>query len=175
MKKLLAILSIAVLLCSCAAEKRLARFLERHPELQYVDTIYVHDTVIRPMETNTTTITLSDIITMDSIAKAASDTTVKATDSSLPMVIVATGRSEAALSANGDGTFSLASTAKPDTIVRVDTITQMHYVTAYKDRPVEVLKMRWWEKGLAFTGALALILAIIAIGAWALVKFAKPL
>ena len=174
MKKLFAILTIASLLCSCAAEKRLARFLERHPELQYVDTIILRDTTYLPMETNTTTISLSDLVAMDSIAKATSDTT-QATDSSLPMVNVATGRSEAAITANGNGTFTLASTAKPDTIFHTDTITQLHYITEYKDRPVEVYKMHWYEKGLAVFGAVALILVIIVIGAWTIVKFAKPL
>ena len=71
MKKLLAILSIAVLLCSCAAEKRLARFLERHPELHRIDTVYYHDTIVRPAEANTVNLTLSELIAMDSIAGVA--------------------------------------------------------------------------------------------------------
>lgn len=174
MKKILAILTIATLLCSCAAEKRLARFLERHPELHRIDTVLVHDTIILPAESNTVNFTLSELIAMDSIAKAAKDS-ANATDSTIPTVSVATDRSLAAITPKGNGTFDLTSTAKQDTIVRVDTCYVPSYLTEYKEVPVEVHKLYWWENGLMYIGALALVIILIITGAYIVAKFVKPI
>ncbi len=171
MKKLLAILTIATLLCSCAAEKRLARFLERHPELHRIDTVMIHDTIYLPADTAKIRLTLQEIIAMDSAARAASteekDTTIAAG--------VSNDRSSAALQANGDGTFDLSSIAKPDTIYKDHPVYVPHYITEYKDRPVEVYKQHWWQQGLMWIGVLATILAFIWLISYIIVKFAKPI
>lgn len=161
MKKLLAIIVIATLLGSCAAEKRLARFLQKHPELQRVDTTFIHDTIIQEKEVSTTKITLEELLAMDSIAKANRDSVGKTADHSKPTVSAATDRSHAALKANGDKTFDLESTAPQDTIVRTDTIYQPHYITEYKDREVIVYKQTWWQELLTSTGTIALIILIV--------------
>ena len=161
MKKLLAIIAIATLLGSCAAEKRLARFLQKHPELQRVDTTFIHDTIILEKEVSTTKITLEELLAMDSIAKANRDSVGKTADHSKPTVSAATDRSHAALKANGDKTFDLESTAPQDTIVRTDTIYQPQYITEYKDREVIVYKQTWWQELLTSTGTIALIILIV--------------
>ena len=176
MKKLFAILCIASLLCSCAAEKRLARFLERHPELQRIDTVYVTDTIFVAPDSASIQLTLSDLVAMDSIAKAASDSTNTTTAAThTPSASVTAGRSEAVITANGDGTFNLSAFQKPDTVVVRDTLYVPHLVTEYKDKPVEVYKMHWYEKIFAYGGAFVLIIAMVWLLAWIIVKFAKPL
>lgn len=163
MKKLLAIIVIATLLGSCAAEKQLARLLQKHPELQRVDTTFIHDTIIIEKEVSTTKITLDELLAMDSIAKANRDSVGKTADHTKPTVSAATNRSHAALKANGDKTFDLESTAPQDTIVRTDTIYQPHYITEYKDREVTVYKQTWWQELLTSIGTIALITLIIYI------------
>lgn len=171
MKKLLAILTIATLLCSCAAEKRLARFLERHPELQRIDTVMIHDTITLPADSAKIRLTLQQLIAMDSAARAASteekDTTITAG--------VSNDRSSAALQANGDGTFDLSAIAKPDTIYKDKPVYVPHYITEKEEVPVEVYKQRWWQEGLMWIGVLATLLAIIWLMSWIIVKFTKPL
>lgn len=163
MKKLLAIIVIATLLGSCAAEKQLARFLQKHPELQRVDTTFIHDTIIQEKEVSTTKITLEELLAMDSIAKANKDSVGNTADHIQPTVSAATDRSHAALKANGDKTFDLESTAPQDTIVRTDTVYQPHYITEYKDREVTVYKQTWWQELLTSIGTIALITLIIYI------------
>ena len=170
MKKLLAILTIATLLCSCSAEKRLARFLEHHPELQRIDTVMIHDTIILPADSAKIRLTLQQLIAMDSAARAASteeeDTTITAK--------VSNDRSSAALQANGDGTFDLSSIAKPDTIYKNKPVYIPHYITEKEKIPIEVYKQRWWQEGLMWIGILATLLSIIRLIAWFIVKFIKP-
>ena len=163
MKKLLAIIVIATLLGSCAAEKQLARFLQKHPELQRVDTTFIHDTIIQEKEVSTTKITLEELLAMDSIAKANRDSVGNTADHIQPTVSAATDRSHAALKANGDKTFDLESTAPQDTIVRTDTVYQPYYITEYKDREVTVYKQTWWQELLTSIGTIALITLIIYI------------
>lgn len=159
MKKILSILAIFTLLCSCAPEKRLARFLERHPELQRIDTVMIHDTIYLSADTAKIRLTLQQIIAMDSAARAASteekDTTIAAEASN--------DRSSAALQANGDGTFDLSSIAKPDTIYRDKPVPVPHYITEYKDRPVEVYKQHWYQEGFMWIGILATLIAVLYI------------
>ncbi len=173
MKKLIAIIVTALLLCSCAAEKQLARLLTKHPELQRVDTTFVHDTITLPQEKSTTTITLSELLAMDSIAKASRDSVGKTADQSQPTVSAATDRSHAAIKANGDKTFNLESTALPDTIVRTDTIYQPRYITEYKDKEVPVYKQTWWQHTLSTIGTIALILLIIYVITKTIIKHLK--
>lgn len=161
MKKLFAIIVIATLLGSCAAEKQLARLLQKHPELQRIDTTFIHDTIIIEKEVSTTKITLEELLAMDSIARANRDSVGKTADHTKPTVSAATDRSHAALKANGDKTFDLESTAPPDTIIRTDTIYQPHYITEYKDREIEVYKQTWWQELLTSIGSIALIVLVI--------------
>lgn len=167
MKKYIYILlSAIILLCTgCSAEKRLCRFLERHPELQYIDTTIIHDTIFLPEEKAVTEIDLSDLVAMDSIATAALSAENVDLHDSLPSKSVCTdsNRSSAALRAKGNGKFDLESFAKPDTIIRHDTITQLHYITEYKDKEVIIYKQKWWQKTLCWIGAIALLFIIIVL------------
>ena len=161
MKHLLAIIVIATLLCSCAAEKRLARFLTKHPELHRVDTIIKHDTIIQAAEVSTTTISLSELMAMDSLANATTDTTGKEADALT--VSATTDRSEAAITAKGNQTFEITSKAKADTILLCDTVYQPTYITEYKDKEVEIYKQKWWQEILTHIGMIALLIAIIYV------------
>lgn len=171
MKKLLYILTLAVVLSSCAAEKQLARFLKHHPELQRIDTVIIHDTIIIPADSATIRLTLQDIIAMDSAARAASteekDTTIAAG--------VSNDRSSAALQANGDGTFDLSAFAKPDTIYKDKPVYVPHLVTEYKDREVPVYKQYWWQAGFMFIGVLAVIIGMMILLIRIGMKYIKPL
>lgn len=159
MKKILSILAIVTLLCSCAPEKRLARFLERHPELQRIDTVMIHDTIITPPDTTILRLTLQEIIAMDSAARAAqtedTDTTIAAEASN--------DRSGAVLKARGDGTFDLQAITKPDTVYRDKPVPVPHYITEYKDREVEVYKQHWYQEGFMWIGILATLIAVLYI------------
>lgn len=57
---------IIILLFSCRAEKRIARFLDRHPELKENDTIYFKDTIIRE-EVRADTVLIWDSIQGDTV------------------------------------------------------------------------------------------------------------
>lgn len=172
MKKLLYIFALTVFLSACSAEKRLSRFLGKHPELQYVDTTYIHDTIYLPEERKTTEISLSDLVAMDSTATAALSAENMGLQDSLPSKSVCTDshRSSAALRAKGGGKFDLVAIATPDTIVRTDTITQDHYITGYKDRDVIVYKQKWWQEGLMWMGIFALVYIGIIISIKAIKK-----
>lgn len=182
MKKLFAIISIAILLGSCAAEKRLALLLKRHPELQSTDTTIIHDTVFLPQETNTTKFTLDELIKLDSIAKAqkkytypknSQDSVGKAADLTIPTVSAATDRSKASIKANGDKTFDLTTNALPDTIIHTDTVYQPKYITEYKEKEIEVYKQKWWQEILTSLGAITMIILIIYIAIRVIIKYAK--
>ena len=56
---------IAALLCSCAAEKRLAHLLAMHPELQHTDTLYKDRIIHLPAEQNSITFTLDQLKQID--------------------------------------------------------------------------------------------------------------
>lgn len=163
MKNSIVIIATALFLCNCSAEKQLAYLLAKHPELQYIDTTFINDTIYLPQEKSTTKITLEELLAIDSIAKANRDTAGKSADHARPTVSAATDRSHAAIKANGDKTFDLESTALPDTIIRTDTIYQPHYITEYKDREVTVYKQTWWEEILTSIGSLTLIAVIVYI------------
>lgn len=175
MKKLLTILSIATILCSCAPEKRLAHFLQRHPELQRIDTVCIHDTLTLAADSNAIMISLSDIIAMDSIASVASTEDQDTTTAHLTTVNVSGNRSNATLQALGNGQYLLASTAPPDTVIRYHYIYVPSYTTEYKDREVPVYKQRWYQEGFMWIGVIAFIVIILYVAIKALKTYIKPL
>lgn len=175
MKKLLAILSIAVLLCSCAAEKRLARFLERHPELHRIDTVYYHDTIVRPAEANTVNLTLSELIAMDSIASVALTEDQDTTTAHLATVNVSGNRSNATLQALGNGLFQMTASAPADTFYIEVPVEVPTYVTEYKDREVPVYKQKWYQEGFMWIGIIAFIIIVLYFGIKALKTYIKPI
>ena len=175
MKKLLAICCIASLLCSCAAEKRLARFLQRHPELQRIDTVVFHDTITLPADSNALVLTLSDLVAMDSIASAAKTEDTDSVASNTTSASVSTDRSKAALQALGNGNFKLSTTAPPDTIYLEKEVPVPHLVTEYKDKEVPVYKLKWWQQPLIWTGAFALLYIIIRLVLQIIAKYVKPI
>lgn len=166
MKKFLYITLLALLFCSCSAEKRLARFLAKHPELHHVDTVLVHDTVYLPAETNTINLTLSQLTAMDSTANAASvspQTASQDSSSITPSIGVATGRSEAALTALGNGLFQLSSTAKPDTIYRTDTLYRDNYITSTQYVDKTVYKQTPAQQAFSFIGVITVVGIVLLI------------
>lgn len=169
--------AIAILGTGCSAEKRLCRIIERHPELHYVDTIYKNDTVFLPTETKTAEFKLSDLVAMDSAASAApAPALIMSTQDSAyisPSIGVETRRAGAAIVAKGDGKFDLQTTAKPDTIVRTDTITVDHFITEYKDRPVTVYRQKDWQAALMWIGILTLAYLLLINIIKIIYKFVK--
>lgn len=166
MKKLINILAIAVVLCACSAEKQLGRLLYHHPELQRLDTLYFHDTVVLPYNSSTISVTLTEIQRMDSVANAAPDSnsSVVPIANSRPQVTTDTERSGAALTAKGDGKFDLTSYAKPDTVIRTDTIYQKAYITEYKEKEVIKYRMTTFQTimyGLGWFFSISFIIAVI--------------
>lgn len=175
MKKLFAILTIAAFLCSCSAEKRLANFLRHHPELQRIDTVVIHDTIIQEAQSNSIHLTLSDLIAMDAAASAAKTQDADSANSSPTSASVSTDKSQAALNALGNGNFELTSTAPPDTVFVDNFIEVPHLVTEYKDREVPVYKMYWWQEGFLWIGVFAFIYIIIRLVLQIITKYVKPI
>ena len=175
MKKLLSILTIATLLCSCAAEKRLARFLQRHPELQRIDTVYFRDTILLPADSNALILSLPDLVAMDSAASTVHSEDTDTTAHHPTTAVVSTDRSKAALQALGNGQFALSSVAPPDTVYLEKKVEVPHLVTEYKDREVPVYKQKWWQAGFMFIGVLTVVITLLILCIWIGMKYIKPL
>ena len=171
MKKLLYIVTLATLLCSCSAEKRLAYLLEHHPELRK-DSVYVIDTVlVHQADTATTTFTIEQLQQLlaqqdtsakgDNQAPAYADSTTHHKSSSNYICVENSG-SKAVIKPNADGTLSLQSMTKPDTITIRDTLHVPVYYTTYKDKLV--YKMNNAQTFFFGLGILFLILIALVIG-----------
>lgn len=175
MKKLLYILTMAATLLSCSPQKRLAYLLARHPELQSTrithihDTITINNTIFLPAETNTTTITLQELIAMDSVADSNGVMPSSESPTISQQTGVETDHSEAVLSAKGKGLFELQTYTKPDTIIVHDTcyidkdIETPEFYTATEYKEKEVYKMHWWQEMFYRMGVVALICLIMFI------------
>lgn len=162
MKKIVFLFLTATLLLSCSAERRLSVFLARHPELQHTDTLYIHDSIIRPEEKATTSFTLQDLSDLQEAAKTNPDTTQSKTLPS-PKIEVETNGSTAAITANPNGSFSLTSTQKPDTIYKDRFITVPSYVTQIKKEPVYINKLTSWQDFWVKFGKIAAVFIALAI------------
>lgn len=145
---------IAALLCSCAAEKRLAHLLAMHPELQHTDTLYKDRIIHLPAEQNSITFTLDELKQID---RQATNTSISQEEDKTPDIQVSTPRSQASIQAHGNGILTLNSTAPPDTIHLIDTVYQPYFVThtQYKDRIVHELNS--FQSFLCYTGVAALL------------------
>ena len=160
MRKIIYILAISVLLGACSAQQRLNRLLTNHPELHYVDTItktihvVVHDTLIITPDTNSISLTLNDIVSMDSMAN----------NDIINKVQVNSSHSGASLQALGKGQFQLNTFTKPDTVIIHDSIIKHvpvpvpTYITETEIKEVEVYKMKWYQETLCWIGGLTLII-----------------
>ena len=160
MRKIIYILAISVLLGACSAQQRLNRLLTNHPELHYVDTItktihvVVHDTLIITPDTNSISLTLNDIVSMDSMAN----------NDIVNEVQVNSSHSGASLQALGNGQFQLNTFTKPDTVIIHDSIIKHvpvpvpTYITETEIKEVEVYKMKWYQETLCWIGGLILII-----------------
>ena len=183
MRKIPYILLIAIIFASCAPQKRLARFLQHHPELQATrvveihDTVVVHDTIIQQPDTNTLNLTLNQILKLDSAANA--DHSI--TDSPSCTERVETNGSAAELKALGNGKFQLNTITKPDTIIIHDTVPVKgeaevpQYTTKIKEVPVIVHEQTWWQKILCWLGAALLAWLLVKLGMFIAKKWIKPI
>ena len=178
MKKLIYILTLATLLCSCSAEKQLARLLERHPEL-HKDTVYVIDTCfIYEADTNSVRFTLDDLAALqaqlqekqkhqdiqDSVALGTEDHDPLAANNSTlqqkPTQISAENKgSLASITPNADGSFNLNTITKPDTIFINKEVPVPVYFTEIKEKIVYEMN----QTQTFFFGLGILFLVIIAI------------
>lgn len=185
MRKTLHILLIALTFVACAPERRLARFLQNHPELQSTrivelhDTVTIHDTIILQPDTQTINLTLQQILAMDS---AASSTTAPF-DTNLRNCTterVETKGAGAELAAKGKGVFQLSTYTKKDTIIIHDTVPVKgeaeipEYTTKVKKIPVVVHEQTWWQKILSWLGAALIAWLLIKLGIFIASKFIKP-
>lgn len=174
MKKLIYILTLATLLCSCSAEKRLAHLLERHPEL-HKDTVYVIDTCfIYEADTNSVRFTIDDLIALqnqlqnqtlpDSVALGTEDHDPLEANNSTPQdhtnsISAENKGSLASITPNADGSFNLNAITKPDTVYLKKEIPIPVYFTKTRDKIV--YKMN--QAQTFFFGLGILFLVIIAI------------
>ena len=129
-------------------------------ELAKVDTVIITDTLYLPSESNTVSLTLSDLIAMDSAANAARTEDPDSVTAGATAVNVSTDRSDAALQALGNGVFNLTSSVKPDTVILRDTTYLPSYITEKEKVPVPVHELYWWQKGLCAFGIIFLLLLI---------------
>lgn len=160
MRHILTYIISCLLLCSCAAEKRLAHLLAMHPELQRTDTLYKDRTIYLPAEQNTTTFTLEELQQLD---RQATDSANHQEEDKTPDIQVSTPHSQATIKALGNGKLALKTKAPPDTIHLIDTVYQPQFITRtqYKDRIVHQLNP--FQAFLCYTGATALILLLLRI------------
>lgn len=177
MRKIIYILTLATLLCSCSAEKQLARLLERHPEL-HTDTVYVIDTffVLVP-DTNTVRFTLDDLAALqaqlqegqeqqdkqDSVALGTEDQNPfeanNSTQPQKPTQISAENKgSLASITPNADGSFNLHAITKPDTVYIKKKIPIPIYFTKTRDKIV--YKMTNVQTSFFTIGIMAVILIV---------------
>lgn len=185
MRKTLHILLIALTFVACGPERRLARFLQNHPELQSTrivelhDTVTIHDTIILQPDTQIINLTLQQILAMDSAAsstKAPSDTDLR----SCTTERVETKGSGAELAAKGKGMFQLSTYTKKDTIIIHDTVPVKgeaevpQYTTEIKEVPVIVHEQTWWQKTLCWLGAALLAWLLVKLGMFIAKKWIKP-
>ena len=171
MKKLLYIVTLTCLFCSCSAEKRLAYLLEHHPEL-HKDSVYVIDTVlVHQADTATTTFTieqLQQLLTPTDTSALGDDQAPVYADPTTHLqsyhnsICVENNGSKAVIIPNADGSLSLQAITKPDTITIQDTLKVPVYYTKYKDKIV--YKMNNAQTFFFGLGILFLVLIAIVIG-----------
>lgn len=169
MKKLTLILLTATLLLSCSAERRLAVFLARHPELQYIDTIHVRDSIILPEEKAVAAFTLQDLSELQD-KTSANATQSKNTTS--PTIEVETKASKATITANPDGSFNLQATQKPDTIYRDKYIKVPSYHTRTITKDKIVHELTPWQDFWVKLGQIGAVFALLAIAIRLVQKYA---
>lgn len=175
MKKLLYILTLATLLCSCSAEKRLAYLLEHHPEL-HKDSVFVIDTVlIHEADTATTTFTIEQLQQLlahrDTAALGHGQTPAYADStthhqSSSNYICVENSGSKAVIKPNADGSLSLQAMTKADTITIRDTLQVPVYYTSYKDKIVYKMtnaQTFFFGLGILFLVLILLIFAMLIL------------
>lgn len=169
MRKLLYILFCLSLFCSCSAEKRLAHLLAHHPEL-HKDSVHVVDTFyVQKADTATTTFTidqLKQLLAQKKPSALDNDTTPSNANNSKPSgkspISAESKGSKALITPNADGSFSLQSITKQDTIYIHDSIPIPIYYTDTKEKIV--YKMNNVQSFFFGLGILALVLFIILIG-----------
>ena len=161
MKKVLGIL-LALLLCGCSAEQRLAYLLRRHPELRNSkDTVLVKVKVPVPYDAAQINIPMSELLECepDSAAenrKSEPDTT------QLPTFTVTAGNAKATLTKTPDGDLVLKAEQLPDTI-ETEAPAEVPAISVH-DLPAEEKQINTFFRILGyFTGGLFLLVLILFI------------
>lgn len=121
MKRFAHIALLALMLCSCAPHRQLARLLARHPELHRDSTVVLHDTVVIAAEHESEFIPYAFV---DSLRTVAHTAQADAQKSSTAMSVVA-GRATALLSVDSAGLWLTA-------VQRADTV----HIEVTKEVPV---------------------------------------
>lgn len=161
MKKVLGIL-LALLLCGCSAEQRLAYLLRRHPELRNSkDTVLVTVKVPVPYDAAQINIPMSELLECepDSAAenrKSEPDTT------QLPTFTVKAGNAKATLTKTPDGDLVLKAEQLPDTI-ETEAPAEVPAISVH-DLPAEEKQINTFFRILGyFAGGLFLLVLILFI------------
>lgn len=161
MRKALGIL-LALLLCSCSAEQRLANLLRRHPELRTgKDTVIVTVKVPVPYEAAQINIPMSELLecTPDSAAenrKSESDTT------QFPAFSVMAGNAKATLTKTPDGNLVLKAEQMQDTI-EAEVPAEVPAISVH-DLPAEEKPINTFFRILGYiVGGLALLGLILVV------------
>ncbi len=161
MKKVLGIL-LALLLCGCSAEQRLAYLLRRHPELRNSkDTVLVTVKVPVPYDAAQINIPMSELLECepDSAAenrKSEPDTT------QLPTFTVTAGNAKATLTKTPDGDLVLKAEQLPDTI-ETEAPAEVPAISVH-DLPAEEKQINTFFRILGyFAGGLFLLVLILFI------------
>lgn len=163
MRKVIYLLLMGAMLVSCSAEKRLALFLTRHPELKRMDTITIYDTVFIQGDTLQRAITIREIQEMDSIVSTMCSANGSTPRHKNEVAEVSNSKHGASLSATGNGNFVLAGYIKPDTMVLNDTLYLPSYVTHTEYRDKIVYRMTWYEKIFFSIGVILTLLVFIVV------------
>lgn len=156
------ILVMAVLLCSCSAEQRLARLLKQHPELRTgTKTVLVPVNIPIPHESASIDIDVSELLECE--PDSAAENRKSETDTvQLPAFSVTAGNAKATLRKKSDGKLELTAEQLPDTI-QGEAPAEVPEITVH-DLPAEESSINTFFRILGYiVGGILLIMFILFI------------
>lgn len=139
-----AIIIAALLLTACTPERRLQRLLDKFPELNRVDTITVHDTIIVPGDTLWRSVLLRDTVTVTNERQVVKVERIR-TGSPCDTAAIA---------------LKVEARVKPDTVYQTMTVEVPRVVPCQGDNKVH----RWWRTA-------AMVLAVFSLALFILYRY----
>lgn len=150
---------LSALLAACSPQLRLARLIERHPELHRDSIVVLHDTVVRDAVSDSIYITRAEIAGM----QAAAGTAQTNAHNEQEAASVVAGKAAAVLRADTAGGFWLYARQAADTIVLCDTLQIPVYYTKTVARPPTKWEAFRMQMGSVFIGVLAVFLLLATL------------